>query len=74
MNITGSDKINVNNNSSNHTSRVVPIDLLPVNEKHLTEDRLKKQLSINTYLTIVITVTMREVSMKLMSGKLFVWI
>ena len=42
MNITGSDKINVNNNSSNHTSRVVPIDLLPVNEKHLTEDRLKK--------------------------------
>ena len=44
MNITGSDKINVNNNSSNHTSRVVPIDLLPVNEKHLTEDRLKKTI------------------------------
>ena len=44
MNITGSDKIHVNNNSSNHTSRVVPIDLLPVNEKHLTEDRLKKTI------------------------------
>jgi len=37
-------KININNNSSNHNSRLVPIDMLPVNEKHLYDDRLKKTI------------------------------
>ena len=42
--MNNSEKININNNSSTNASRLVPIDLLPVNEKHLNEDRLKKTI------------------------------
>ena len=42
--MSNTTKININNNSSNHDSRLVPIDMLPVNEKHLYDDRLKKTI------------------------------
>ena len=42
--MVNTQKINVNNNASNYPIRAVPIDMLPKNEKHLTEDRLQKTI------------------------------
>ena len=42
--MVNTQKINVNNNASNYPIRAVPIDMLPKNEKHLTEDWLHKTI------------------------------
>ena len=42
-------KINVNNNATNYPIQAVPIDMLPKNEKHLTEDQLYKTIKYKKF-------------------------
>ncbi len=66
--MSNTTKNNINNNSLNHNSRLVLMEMLPVNEKHLYDDRFKKkQLSISIYLKKISKVTMRKVQMNLKS-------
>ena len=47
-------KINVNNNSSNYPIYIVPVDLLSKNEKHLTEGWLHKTIKYKYLFDIIV--------------------